>query len=108
MGTVRGINPPSRFGEIKIEGDHVVEFAEKPDLEGHWINGGFFFFRRDFCQRLSEAEHCVLERDPLMQLARSGQLNVFRHRGFWASMDTQRDREYLTKLVETGSPPWLA
>jgi glucose-1-phosphate cytidylyltransferase len=108
LGTVLGISPPSRFGEIKIDGDRVVEFAEKPDLEGHWINGGFFFFHRDFCQRLSEDEHCILERDPLIQLARGGQLNVFRHRGFWASMDTQRDREYLTKLVETGSPPWLA
>ena len=44
MGTVLGVNPPSRFGEIKITGDRVVEFAEKPDLEGHWINGGYFFF----------------------------------------------------------------
>jgi glucose-1-phosphate cytidylyltransferase len=108
LGTVLGINPPSRFGEIKIEGDRVVEFAEKPDLEGHWINGGYFFFHRDFAKKLSEDENCVLERDPLMQLARDGQLNVFRHRGFWASMDTQRDREQLTKLVEAGTPPWLA
>jgi glucose-1-phosphate cytidylyltransferase len=108
LGTVLGINPPSRFGEIKVEGDRVVEFAEKPDLEGHWINGGFFFFHRDFCRQLSEDERCMLEREPLAQLARNGQLNVFRHRGFWASMDTQRDREYLTKLVEAGTPPWLA
>lgn len=107
LGTVLGINPPSRFGEIKIEGDRVVAFAEKPDLEGHWINGGFFFFNRDFCKQLSEDEDCILERDPLMKLARNGQLNVFRHRGFWASMDTQRDREYLTKLVQSGTPPWL-
>jgi len=84
-----------------------VEFAEKPDLEGHWINGGYFFFHRDFPRQLSETESCVLEREPLMQLARGGQLNVFRHRGFWASMDTQRDREHLTKLVEAGNPPWL-
>jgi glucose-1-phosphate cytidylyltransferase len=77
-------------------------------LEGHWINGGYFFFRREFCQRLSEEENCVLERGPLVQIARDGELNVFRHRDFWASMDTQRDREYLTKLVESGRPPWLA
>lgn len=108
LGTVLGINPPSRFGEIKIEGDRVVEFAEKPDLEGHWINGGYFFFNREFCRHLSEAEDCILEREPLTQLARNGQLNVYRHRGFWASMDTQRDREQLTKLVEGGNPPWLA
>lgn len=107
LGTVLGVNPPSRFGEIKVRGDRVVEFAEKPDLENHWINGGYFFFHRDFCQYLSEDEDCVLEREPLVRLARDGQLSVHKHRGFWACMDTQRDREYLTQLVESGNPPWL-
>ena len=49
----------------------------------------------------------MLERDPLVKLARDGQLNMYRHRGFWAGMDTQRDREQLTRLVESGNPPWL-
>jgi len=106
-GTVLGVNPPSRFGEIKIEGNRVVEFAEKPDLENHWINGGYFFFQRDFLKYLSEDEGCVLEREPLVQLARDGELNIHQHRGFWACMDTQRDREQLTKLAESGNPPWL-
>jgi len=108
LGTVLGVNPPSRFGELKIAGERVVEFAEKPDLEGHWINGGYFFFQRDFVKKISEDENSILEREPLMQLARDGELNIFPHRGFWASMDTQRDREHLTKLVEAGNPPWLA
>ena len=106
IGTVLGVNPPSRFGEIKVEGDRVLEFSEKPDLEDHWINGGYFFFKREFCQYLSEDESCVLEREPLVKLARAGQLNIFKHDGYWACMDTQRDREQLTKHVETGSPPW--
>jgi glucose-1-phosphate cytidylyltransferase len=106
-GTVLGVNPPSRFGEIKIEGNRVVEFAEKPDLENHWINGGYFFFQHDFLKYLSEDEGCVLEREPLVQLARDGELNIHQHRGFWACMDTQRDREQLTKLAESGNPPWL-
>jgi glucose-1-phosphate cytidylyltransferase len=107
IGTLLGINPPSRFGEIKVEGDRVVEFAEKPDIEDHWINGGYFFFHRDIRNYLSEDENCVLERDPLVKLARDGQLNMYRHRGFWAGMDTQRDREQLTRLVESGNPLWL-
>jgi glucose-1-phosphate cytidylyltransferase len=49
----------------------------------------------------------VLERDPLVKLARDAQLNIFKHTGFWACMDTQRDRDYLTGLVETGCPPWM-
>jgi len=107
LGTVLGVNPPSRFGEIKVDGDRVVEFSEKPDIEDHWINGGYFFFHRDFSKYLSEGEDCILERDPLVRLARDGQLNLFRHRGFWACMDTQRDREGLTRLASTGTPPWL-
>src|SRR5580765_5599483 len=107
LGTVLGVNPPSRFGEIKVEDDHVLGFAEKPDIEDHWINGGFFFFHRDFLKYLSEKEDCVLEREPLVKLAKDGQLNIYRHRGFWACMDTQRDREYLTHLAESASPPWF-
>jgi glucose-1-phosphate cytidylyltransferase len=107
LGTVLGVHPPSRFGEIKVAGDQVVEFAEKPDLEGHWINAGFFFFKREFLPRVSEDESCVLEREPLVKLARDGQLSIFKHDGFWACMDTQRDRDSLTKLVDSGNPPWL-
>jgi len=107
LGTVLGVNPPSRFGEIKVEDDHVLGFAEKPDIEDHWINGGFFFFHRDFLKYLSEKEDCVLEREPLVKLAKDGQLNIYRHRGFWACMDTQRDREHLTRLAESNSPPWF-
>ena len=107
LGTVLGVNPPSRFGEIKVEDNRVVEFAEKPDLENHWINGGYLFFQKNFLKYLSEDENCVLEREPLVELARAGGLNIFKHSGFWACMDTQRDREQLTKLVESGSAPWL-
>ena len=107
IGTVLGVNPPSRFGEIKVDGDKVLEFSEKPDIEDHWINGGYFFFKRDFQKYVKEEGDCVLEREPLVKLARDGQLNIFKHRGFWACMDTQRDREYLTRLVEAGNPPWL-
>lgn len=107
LGTVLGVNPPSRFGEIKVDGNRVVEFAEKPDLEGHWINGGFFFFHRDFLKRLPVDEGCVLERDPLVNLARDGQLNIYKHQGFWGCMDTQRDRELLTQMAGSGQAPWM-
>jgi glucose-1-phosphate cytidylyltransferase len=107
LGTVLGVNPPSRFGEIKVENDNVLGFAEKPDIEGHWINGGYFFFQRGFLKYLSEDPACVLEREPLVKLAGDGQLNIFRHAGYWGCMDTQRDREQLTKLAESAKPPWL-
>ena len=106
IGTVLGINPPSRFGEFRMKGSELVEFVEKPELHSAWINGGYFFFHRSFDRYLSSAEDCVLEREPLSKLAREGQLAVFQHRRFWACMDTQRDHEYLTNLWESGKAPW--
>jgi len=105
-GTVLGVNPPSRFGELRIEGDRVVEFDEKPQIRDHWVNGGFFFFKRDFLGYLSADDDCVLEQEPLVRLARDGGLTVFRHPGYWASMDTQRDMEQLTELYASGKAPW--
>lgn len=108
IGTVLGVNPPSRFGELKIDGDTVVEFDEKPQIRDHWVNGGYFFFKRDFLDYLSTDDDCVLEQEPLVRLARDGGLTVFRHPGYWASMDTQRDMEQLTELYASGKAPWTS
>jgi glucose-1-phosphate cytidylyltransferase len=107
-GTVLGVNPPSRFGELRIDGDSVVEFDEKPQIRDHWVNGGFFFFSRDFLGYLSTDDDCVLEQEPLERLARDGLLTVVRHPGYWASMDTQRDMEQLSELYASGKAPWTS
>jgi glucose-1-phosphate cytidylyltransferase len=105
-GTVLGVNPPSRFGELRVNEMRVEEFSEKPDFADNWINGGYFFFQREFLPYLSVEESCVLERDPLVRLARDGRLSIYRHPRFWACMDTQRDREHLEKLWASGQAPW--
>lgn len=107
IGTVLGVNPPSRFGELKLEDDTVTQFDEKPEFLNSWINGGFFFFKREFLSYVSADESCVLEREPLVRLARDGQLSLHRHGGFWACMDTQRDRDFLNGLWESGEAPWV-
>jgi len=106
VGTVLGVNPPSRFGELKVADGQVLEFSEKPDFSDSWINGGYFLFGRGFLKYLTTDEPCVLERQPLVALARDRQLSIFQHRGFWACMDTQRDREYLEGLWARGDAPW--
>ena len=107
VGTVLAVNPPSRFGQLRIEGAAVEDFNEKPKFTDDWINGGYFFFQRRFLDYLSSEEGCVLEQDPLIRLARDGELSAYKHRGFWACMDTQRDREHLDKLWNSGRAPWL-
>ncbi len=106
IGTVLGVNPPSRFGEFKLDGPRVIEFAEKPEFKANWINGGYFFFRREFLEYLSRDISCVLEQEPLSRLARDGKLQVFRHEGFWQCMDTQRDCDSLNELWKSRKAPW--
>jgi glucose-1-phosphate cytidylyltransferase len=106
IGTVLAVNPPSRFGEFVLKGDRVESFKEKPEFTDDWINGGYFFFKKDFLKYLSEDPDCVLEKQPLVNLTEDKQLNIYKHRGFWASMDTQRDRENINEIWESGTAPW--
>ncbi|MGZ3633264.1 MAG: sugar phosphate nucleotidyltransferase [Parachlamydiaceae bacterium] len=107
IGTILGVNPPSRFGEINLDGNTVVEFAEKPEFRNNWVNGGFFFFKRDFFSRyLTPDDTLTLEKQPLIQLAQDRELEIYKHAGFWACMDTQRDRDALNELWLSGKAPW--
>jgi glucose-1-phosphate cytidylyltransferase len=108
IGTVLGVHPMARFGELELGPDDQVEsFEEKPQSKKGCINGGFFFFNRGFREYLSAQPDCVLERSPLEKLAKDKQLMMFRHEGFWQPMDTLRDRNYLEQLWARGQAPWL-
>lgn len=106
MATVTGINPAARFGELKIDGDRVETFSEKPQNDDGLINGGFFVFNRKILDYLTTDDLCDLEIGPLEQIAKEGQLMVYKHRGFWACMDTLRDMEYLNKIWNDGKAKW--
>jgi glucose-1-phosphate cytidylyltransferase len=106
LGTVTAVRPPGRFGEIELDGRRVAEFNEKPTVSRGRINGGFFAFRRGFLGRLTADPALVLEQEPLIRLARDGELMAFEHDGFWQPMDTARDHRLLNDLWATGRAPW--
>ncbi len=106
LGTVLGVQPPSPFGRLALHEDGRVSFTEKPRTTDEIVNGGFFFFRRSFLDYLSTASDCVLEGEPLQRLTGDGQLEVYRHGGFWSCVDTLRDRDLVQGLWEAGTAPW--
>ena len=106
IGTVTGVSPASRYGELGIQGDQVRSFREKPQESDSFISGGYFVFERRFFDYLSATDDCVLERAPLEQLAADGELMAFNHRGFWQCMDTARDLQYLLELWGEDRAPW--
>lgn len=103
--TMTAVRPPGRFGSVELEGDAISRFVEKPLGDGGWINGGFFVLHPDVIDRI-EGDATSWERSPLEGLARDGQLNAYRHQGFWQPMDTLRDRQTLEALWDSGGAPW--
>ena len=106
LATVTGINLTARFGELKIEGDQVLSFREKPKNGEGYINGGFMVLNRGIFVFLSSDDNRDLEYGPMERLAEEKKLMVYKHNGFWACMDTLRDMEYLNKLWQENKAEW--
>ncbi|MDE2374266.1 MAG: glucose-1-phosphate cytidylyltransferase [Hyphomicrobiales bacterium] len=105
IATVTAMQPAGRYGSIQIEEQRVTSFLEKPRGDRQWVSGGFFVCEPELVDRI-EGDETILERAPLEQLARERQLSVWKHEGFWAAMDTLRDKNYLEELWSSDRAPW--
>lgn len=105
LATVTAVRPPVRFGELSIEVNRVSNFQEKPQAGEGWINGGFFVFEPGVFDFI-DGDATLLEREPLEQLARKGELMAYHHPGYWQCMDTLRDKMALEELWAGGHAPW--
>ena len=103
--TVTAVAPPGRYGALDIAEGRVQRFTEKPPGDNGLINGGFFVLEPRVLDRI-DGDATVWENAPLEGLAHDGQLNAFRHDGFWAAMDTLRDKNQLEALWASGAAPW--
>jgi glucose-1-phosphate cytidylyltransferase len=105
LATLTATQPPARFGALRLAGDRVIDFQEKVQGDGGWINGGFFVLSPAVLDYI-EGDDTVWEREPLERLARESQLAAYLHRGFWHPMDVMRDKLYLESLWASGRAPW--
>lgn len=105
--TMTAIQPSSRFGVVNMdEAGTVLQFEEKPEDSGTWINGGFFVIQPGIEKYLKgDLDTVMWERDPMYSLAADHEIVGYRHRGFWKCMDTMRDKEELEKMWEQ-NPVW--
>lgn len=69
-----------------------------------WINGGYFVLRREIFEYMQPGDELV--EAPFRRLIAEDKLIGYRHRGFWAPMDTLKDRQEINKLFESGQRPW--
>jgi glucose-1-phosphate cytidylyltransferase len=105
IATVTAVRPLGRFGSMRVDGERVTGFQEKPAGDGAWINGGFFVLSPAIADYL-DGDETVWEREPLGRLAEEGRLASYQHTGFWQPMDTLREKLQLQELWESGQAPW--
>lgn len=103
--TITAIQPPGRYGALKIQDASVLDFNEKPAGDGAWINGGFFILEPSVIDYIQD-DTTSWESDPIVNLAKDEQLNAYRHKGFWKPMDTLRDKNQLEELWAKDMAPW--
>jgi len=103
--TITAVAPPGRFGALEINDGQVDRFVEKPPGDQGLINGGYFVLNPSVIDRI-DGDPIIWEREPLEGLAADGQLMAWRHDGFWAAMDTLRDKNILEGLWASSEAPW--
>ncbi|MDR2631830.1 MAG: glucose-1-phosphate cytidylyltransferase [Spirochaetaceae bacterium] len=105
--TLTSVQPTGKYGVLKIEDDNSVSsFLEKPAGDGAWISGGFFVMEPKIFNYITKGDVSILEREPLQELAADKELAAFKHKSFWKSMDTLKDKNELTDMWIRGKAPW--
>ena len=106
--TLTAYQPEGRWGALGIEENGTISnFAEKPKESGSWINAGFFVCEPEVFDYIPEnCENMMWEEDPLKNLTKAGQMNAYKHTGFWHAMDMLKDKEDLNKMWAAGEAPW--
>lgn len=107
LATVTAVPQPGRWGAIDLSSDRprAAKFREKDLRDGQMINGGFFVVEPEALDTI-DGDATSWENEPLARLIDGDQLAVYRHHGYWQSMDTLRDKMVLQELWDRGDPPW--
>jgi len=105
--TITAVHPAGRFGALMIDADdHIHTFMEKPRIEDAYINGGFMVCDHRMFDYVTDDVGMMLEQKPMADLVRDGELNAYKHEGFWQAMDTYQERLLLERMWQEGRAPW--
>lgn len=104
--TVTSVQPSGRFGALNMgDNNEVLSFMEKPKGDGSWINGGFFVCEPAVFDYI-KGDDTTWEREPMENIAAEGQMDTYKHHGFWKPMDTLRDKQELEEDWSGGRAKW--
>jgi len=98
------VRPNYSFHVVSMDDAGMVSGIHDVTSSDVWINGGYFVMRSEILDQLRPGEDLVEE--PFRRLLAAGRLRAERHNGFWAPMDTLKDKQWLDGLHESGHGPW--
>ena len=105
--TLTAVRVGQRFGVLDIDAkDEIKAFREKSEADGARINAGYMVLEPEIFDYI-DGDATVFEKEPLERLAAKGELAAYKHDGFWQCMDTQREKEQLENMIESGRAPWM-
>jgi glucose-1-phosphate cytidylyltransferase len=100
-----GVRPSQSFHAIKASADGMVSGLESMSQSDYWINGGFFCLRQEIFDYMQDGEELV-ER-PFGRLIDKKSLWCMKYGGFWAAMDTFKDKISMDRMEAQGNCPWM-
>lgn len=104
IATMLCVRPRHTFHVVQFGADASVASIDDSRQAGLWINGGFFVLSTEIFDYMKPGEELVFE--PFSRLIAANHLTAYRHDGFWAGMDTFKDREELDELYASGRARW--
>ena len=104
VGSLLAVRPQDSFHVVKIDADDTLTGLDSVAEEDLRVNGGFFVLRQEIFDYLDPGDDLVL--DGCVRAAKDNRFSAYRHDGFWACMDTQKERRELERLDRSGTAPW--
>lgn len=105
IASLLAVRPSQSFHAVRTDEDGFVTDLEEVSKSDYWINAGFFCLRQDIFDYMRDGEELVLE--PFRRLIAQRQLFTLKYPGFWAAMDTFKDKITLDRMEARGDCPWM-
>jgi glucose-1-phosphate cytidylyltransferase len=104
VATFLSVKPNLSYHIVMTDANGLVTGIEEFTRSGVRINAGYFVLKKDIFRYVRPGEELVME--PFRRLIRDQQLAAYEYDGFFAAMDTFKDKQQLDSLYEGGRPPW--
>jgi glucose-1-phosphate cytidylyltransferase len=106
VGSLLAVPPQDSFHVVDVNAESkITGFVPVADMNMR-INGGYFVFRQEIFDYLNEGEDLVMH--ACVRAAADGRMLAIPYDGFWAAMDTLKERYWLEDLYHSGQSPWAA